>query len=124
MLIIACGDSYTQGEGLDRQDQVYAHLLAKNFKASIKNLSQSGASEYLILDQVEQAVKLKPDLILIGHTSEYRWQVWDVRKDHYQGFLIANHIFIYLKNTINKNAFRRFGFRGLPDILDPIREPL
>ena len=95
MLIIACGDSYTQGEGLDRQDQVYAHLLAKNFKASIKNLSQSGASEYLILDQVEQAVKLKPDLILIGHTSEYRWQVWDVRKDHYQGFLIANHI---LKN--------------------------
>ena len=56
------------------------------------NLAQSGASEYLILNQVEEAVKLKPDLIIIGHTSEYRWKVWDFRRDHWQGFIIANHI--------------------------------
>jgi len=92
MLIIACGDSYTAGEGLASQDQIYAHLIARAFKSEIKNLAQSGASEYLILNQVEEAVKLKPDLILIGHTSEYRWQVWDVRRNHYQGFLVANHI--------------------------------
>ena len=92
MLIVACGDSFTQGEGLETQDHVYAHILAKKLKANIKNLSQSGASEYLILSQVEEAVKLKPDLILIGHTSEYRWQVWDTRNHHYQGFIVANHI--------------------------------
>ena len=43
------------------------------------NLSQSGASEFLITEQVEEAIKQKPDLIIIGHTSEYRWQVRDKR---------------------------------------------
>ena len=95
MSIVACGDSFTQGEGLDNQNQVYAHILARKLNTKITNLSQSGASEYLIVSQVEEAVKLKPDLILIGHTSEYRWQVWDFRRNHWQGFIIANHI---LKN--------------------------
>ena len=92
MFIIACGDSFTRGEGLDNQDQIYAHILAKKLNAKIKNLSQSGASEYLILSQVEEAVKLKPDLILIGHTSEYRWQTWNYRSSHWQGFIVANHV--------------------------------
>jgi len=55
-------------------------------------MSQSGASEYLITTQVEEAVKKKPDLIVVGHTSEYRWQVWDFRRDHWQGFLVANYV--------------------------------
>ena len=95
MLIVACGDSFTYGEGLDSQDQVYAHVLAKKFNMKINNFAQSGASEYLILNQVEEAVKLKPDLILIGHTNEYRWKVWDFRRKHWQGFIVANHV---LKN--------------------------
>ena len=92
MLIVACGDSFTRGEGLDTQDYVYAHILAKKLNANIKNLAQSGASEYLILSQVREAVKLKPDLILIGHTSEYRWHVWDRYSNIYQGFIVANHV--------------------------------
>ena len=92
MLIVACGDSFTEGEGLKHQDQVYAHILAKKLNASITNLAQSGASEYLILNQVEQAVKLKPDLIVVGHTNEYRWKIWDFRRNHWQGFIIANHV--------------------------------
>ena len=95
MLIIACGDSYTLGEGLDSPNQVYAYILAKKLKAEYKNYAQSGASEYLILNQIEQAVKLKPDLIIVGHTSEYRWKVWDFRRNHWQGFIVANHV---LKN--------------------------
>ena len=92
MLIVSCGDSFTQGEGLSLRTEAYPYLVAKRLKASIKNLSQSGASEYLITSQVEQAVKLKPDLILIGHTSEYRWEIWDYRNNINQGFLIANHV--------------------------------
>lgn len=95
MLIIACGDSYTLGEGLDSPNQVYSCILAKKLKAEYKNFAQSGASEYLILNQVERAVKLKPDLIIIGHTNEYRWKVWDFRRKHWQGFIVANHV---LKN--------------------------
>ena len=91
MFIITCGDSFTQGEGLEKQTQAYPYLL----NADIKNLAQSGASEYLITTQIEQAVKLKPDLIIVGHTSEYRWEVWDARNEIQQGFLIANHV---LKN--------------------------
>jgi len=91
MFIITCGDSFTQGEGLEKQTQAYPYLL----NADIKNLSQSGASEYLITTQIEQAVKLKPNLIIVGHTSEYRWEVWDARNECQQGFIIANHV---LKN--------------------------
>ena len=91
MFIITCGDSFTQGEGLEKQTQAYPYLL----NADIKNLAQSGASEYLITTQIEQAVKLKPNLIIVGHTSEYRWEVWDARNECQQGFIIANHI---LKN--------------------------
>jgi len=88
MFIITCGDSYTQGEGLEKQTQAYPYLL----NADIKNLAQSGASEYLITTQIEQAVKLKPNLIIVGHTSEYRWEVWDPRNKCQQGFIVANHI--------------------------------
>lgn len=92
MFIISCGDSYTEGEGLVDKQQAYPHIISRALKSKLENLAQSGASEYLITTQVEQAVKKKPDLILIGHTSEYRWQVWDVRKNHWQGFLVANHV--------------------------------
>ena len=92
MLIVSCGDSFTQGEGLEKQEQAYPYIIANQLKAEVKNLAQSGASEYLITSQVEQAVKLKPDLIVIGHTSEYRWQTWDFRHDQWQGFLVANHV--------------------------------
>lgn len=70
-------------------------MLQKKLNADLKNLSQSGASEYLITAQVEEAVKLKPDLILIGHTNEYRWQVWDFKQNIWQGFIVATHV---LKN--------------------------
>jgi hypothetical protein len=92
MFIVSCGDSFTQGEGLEKQDQAYPYVLANQLKAEVKNLAQSGASEYLITSQIEQAVKLKPDLIVIGHTSEYRWQTWDFRNSQWQGFLVANHV--------------------------------
>ena len=92
MKIIACGDSYTLGEGLNKLEQVYAELVAKYFNAELINLSQSGASEFLITEQVEEAIKQKPDLIIIGHTSEYRWQVRDKRTGWWQGFIVANWI--------------------------------
>ena len=92
MKIIACGDSYTLGEGLSNLKQVYINLVANYFNAEIINLSQSGASEFLITDQVEKAVKQKPDLIIIGHTSEYRWQVRDKRTGWWQGFIVANWV--------------------------------
>lgn len=99
MFIVTCGDSYTEGEGLEDKSLVYANLLSEN----VKNLAQSGASEYLITTQVEEAVKMKPDLIVIGHTSEWRWHVWDFRNNVMQGFLIANHVVEnekYYKNWI------------------------
>ena len=92
MLIISCGDSYTEGEGLRDKLNAYPHLVSNKLKSDLINLAQSGASEYLITAQVEEAVKKKPNLILIGHTSEWRWQVWDVRRNHWQGFIIANHV--------------------------------
>ncbi len=95
MLIVSCGDSFTQGEGLADLKQSYPYLVQSKLNANLRNFAQSGASEYLITAQVEEAVKLKPDLILIGHTNEYRWQVWDFRRNRWQGFIVANHV---LKN--------------------------
>lgn len=104
MNIIACGDSFTEGEGLKDKLQSYPNLVSKKLKSSLINLAQSGASEYLITTQVEEAVKKKPDLILIGHTSEYRWQVWDFRNNIRQGFLVANHI------LQNEKYYRNWSF--------------
>ena len=92
MLIVTCGDSFTQGEGLSEKTQAYPYLLQKHLNAELINLAQSGASEYLITAQVEEAVKLKPKLIVVGHTSEYRWQIWDARNNIIQGFIVANHV--------------------------------
>jgi len=99
MFIVTCGDSFTEGEGLENKNQAYPYLLSDN----IRNLAQSGASEYLITTQVEQAVKMKPDLIVVGHTSEWRWHVWDFRNEITQGFLVANHVLRnekYYKNWV------------------------
>jgi len=92
LLIVTCGDSFTFGEGLTKQSQAYPYLVSSALNAEVINLSQSGASEYLITTQIEQAVKLNPDLILVGHTNEYRWQVWDFRKNMRQGFIVATHV--------------------------------
>ena len=104
MKIISCGDSYTLGEGLSSPEETYGYLLAKEFKSDYTTLAQSGASEYLILSQIEEAVKLNPDLILVGHTSEYRWQVRSRRNNKWQGFLVANFI------EQNKKLFRQWIF--------------
>lgn len=92
MKIIICGDSYSLGEGLSSKDQVYGNLLQKELDCELVNLSQSGASEFLITSQVEEAVKLNPNLIIVGHTSEYRWQVRDKRTGWWQGIIVANWI--------------------------------
>ena len=80
---------------MSEKTQAYPYLLQNRYNAKLVNLAQSGASEYLITTQIEEAVKLKPNLIVVGHTSEYRWQVWDTRNEVTQGFLVANHV---LKN--------------------------
>ena len=82
-------------KGLKKEIKPTLTIFSKALNASVNNLAQSGASEYLITAQVEEAVKKKPDLIVIGHTSEYRWQVWDFRRNQWQGFIVANHV---LKN--------------------------
>ena len=46
---------------------------------------------------------MKPDLIVVGHTSEWRWHVWDFRNEITQGFLVANHVLRnekYYKNWV------------------------
>ena len=92
MKIIFCGDSYTLGEGLSSREQVYANLVTKHYNTKYINLSQSGASEFLITEQVEKAITMSPDIVVIGHTSEYRWQVRDKRTGDWQGIIVANWI--------------------------------
>lgn len=43
-------------------------------------------------------------MIVIGHTSEYRWQVWDFRHNQIQGFLVANWV------ERNKKQYRNWIF--------------
>lgn len=76
-MLVACGDSLTYGAGLIDSDDNYANLLSKKLKLDCLNLAKVGASEYMILQQVIEAVKLKPSIIIVGHTSEYRWHLTD-----------------------------------------------
>jgi len=90
MKIICCGDSYTQGEGLaDYKKECWPYLIERKLKADVMlNYGNSGASEMMITEQVERAVTHKPDLVMVAHTSPYRWQT---RKNNsWQGFIVAN----------------------------------
>lgn len=89
--LIVCGDSFTQGEGLKCLSQTWGYQLSKILNYNYTNYAQSGASEFLIYLQVKKAIKQKPDLIIVAHTSEYRWHIRKTNGD-LQGFLVANFL--------------------------------
>lgn len=69
--------------------ECWPNLLAKKLKADVHiNYGASAASEFMIAEQVERSVKHQPDLVVIAHTSPYRWQTR--KKNGWQGFLVAN----------------------------------
>jgi hypothetical protein len=71
------------------EEQTCAHSLGKMLNArQVLTLAQSGAREWMILLQVIEAIKRKPDLIVVGHTSEFRWQY--KTKGKYTGVLLAD----------------------------------
>lgn len=90
MKLITCGDSYTEGEGMaNPTKECWPYLLAKKLKADVHlNYGASAASELMIAEQVERSIKHNPDLVVIAHTSPYRWQTR--KKNGWQGFLVAN----------------------------------
>lgn len=72
-MIVIVGDSFCG------QDQNYkpswSALLAKKYTSDLKNLSYPGASNFGILLQVEQALKLEPTFVIFNSTSSVRFEV-------------------------------------------------
>lgn len=76
--IVACGCSFTHGYYVDKNNNRKAHtpyveLYAKKYNHNIINLAKPGATNYLVIKQVEFARSLKPDFLIIGLTSWYRF---------------------------------------------------
>lgn len=88
--IISCGDSFTFGIGLAENEKTYGELLAEELGMEHINLGAPGASEFVIFTQVQEAVKMNPSLVLVGHTSEYRWQVYNIDKNNFLGFTVRS----------------------------------
>jgi len=76
--IIACGCSITHGyfEGPDKKAaylKSYPEVLAERYNHEIINLAKPGSSNYLIAKQIELAMSLQPDFLIVGFTSPYRF---------------------------------------------------
>lgn len=72
-LLISCGCSFTNGNTVDQQFTPYSILVSNILKLRHINLSRPGASNYFIAKQIEYGLTLNPDLIVIGTTTELRF---------------------------------------------------
>jgi hypothetical protein len=66
--IVVCGDSFN----IDDAEYPGIHWTSKLDNVKLTNLSIQGASNFVIRLQIDQAIKLDPDLIIISFTSSLR----------------------------------------------------
>lgn len=80
-MIVVCGCSYLSGYGIDTDNKIMATQLANRLNTTVVNLSKPGASNYCISKQVDYALTLKPDLIVLGTTEILRFDWVESNKE-------------------------------------------
>lgn len=86
MKIISCGCSITHGYYVKNNQSTYLtaypEVFAKNHGHEIINLSKPGSSNYFVAKQLEFAITLKPDFLIVGFTSPYRFDYHERDTEH------------------------------------------
>jgi hypothetical protein len=125
MKIVGCGCSWTHGfywTDLNRTqfacNNSWLSFLADKIHGERINISFPGASNYAIAKQVEYAISLKPDLVIVNTTTDYRIDLKKVNTENFSqgGPTIRNFNYGPFKNehidyhneVIYSNTFSNF----------------
>jgi hypothetical protein len=73
MKILICGDSFAADWTVKYSGIGWPNLLAKEF--NITNVAQAGCSEYKIYKQLIQQPLDEYDIVIVSHTSAFRWYI-------------------------------------------------
>ena len=110
MKILICGDSFAADWTVKYNGQGWPNLIAQEF--DVTNLAQAGCSEYKIYKQLISQNLDDYDLIIVSHTSAYRWYIETPHPVHYADPLHKNSDLIFT-DVEEHNKFRS----GLTSIL-------
>ena len=84
--VISCGCSITHGyyviNNTSTYLKAYPEVFADKYGHEIINLAKPGSSNYFIAKQIEFAVTLKPDFLIVGFTSPYRFDYHERDTEH------------------------------------------
>lgn len=84
--IVSCGCSITHGYYVINNQSAYLtaypEVFAHKHNHEIINLAKPGSSNYFIAKQIEFAVTLNPDLLVVGFTSPYRFDYHERDTEH------------------------------------------
>lgn len=121
-LLVSCGCSFTYGFANGTTFNPYANIVAQAIDYEHVNLSVIGSSNYAITKQVEHALTLDPDLIIVGATTPLRFDfiedvaairrtvTFDDLRGHRTGKtpdkLESRSFFWFLENCTDKNLSR------------------
>ena len=86
MKIVSCGCSITHGYYVENNESTYLtaypEVFANTYGHEIINLAKPGSSNYFVAKQIEFAVTLKPDFLIVGFTSPYRFDYHERDTEH------------------------------------------
>lgn len=77
MKILAAGDSFTFGEGLENKNKAFPYLLGEKFKAEVINTGHGGYSNQSIMREIVDNFDNTIDLVIVGFASPGRIEMSD-----------------------------------------------
>ena len=103
MKILICGDSFAADWTVKYPEKGWPNFLADEY--TVTNLAQAGCSEYKIYKQLVSQNLDEYDVIIISHTSSYRWYIETPHPVHYADPLHKNSDLIFT-DIESHNKFR------------------
>jgi hypothetical protein len=84
--IVSCGCSITHGYYVKNNQSsylaAYPEVFASRYNHEIINLAKPGSSNYFVAKQIEFAITLQPDFLIVGFTSPYRFDYHERDTEH------------------------------------------
>ena len=106
--LVVCGDSFMSPVIDETKGLHFTELLSKELGWNLISLARGGVSNNVIRLQIEEAIKMNPDCVLIGLTSPDRFEFPLAKGEHmflpYAGLANINYQG-YPDSSVNSNIF-------------------
>jgi hypothetical protein len=118
--LVICGDSFMSALSYDPQDldngfdKHFTEILGRKLDWEVVTFARAACGNQTIRLQIEEAIRTKPDCVIIGLTSPDRFEfpIGDLTVDSYfNKYLPENREKMYQKDDLLKNI----NYKGFPD---------